>query len=53
MTTSHWPHAYQPRGKKNAKQPEFFLNNHQKELLVGKEFSATLSGPLSSKHPVL
>jgi len=51
LTTSHWPHEYQPRGKECKSQPEFFLNNHQKALLVGKDRAASLGeGPLSSKN---
>jgi hypothetical protein len=51
LTTSHWPHEFQPRGKACHSQPEFFLNKHQKELLVGKTRVGMLGdGPLSSKN---
>jgi len=51
ITTSHWPHEYQPRGRVCDSQPEFFLNNHQKSLLVGNEHVSFLGdGPLSSKN---
>jgi len=51
LTTSHWPHEYQPRGRVSQEQPEFFLNAHQKALLVGNERTAALGdGPLSSKN---
>lgn len=51
LTTSHWPHEYQPRGRPCTDQPEFFLNPHQKALLVGNDKAATMgTGPLSSKN---
>lgn len=51
LTTSHWPHEFQPRGNSVTNHPEFFLNNHQKSLLVGNEKAVSLgTGPLSSKN---
>lgn len=45
------PHEYQPRGNACSVQPEFFLNNHQKALLVGNDKAVVLgTGPLSSKN---
>jgi len=50
LTTSHWPQQYQPRGEENRKHPEFFLDDHQKSLLLGKDKARSLGDqPLSSK----
>jgi hypothetical protein len=51
LTTSHWPHEFQPRGKVTEEQPEFFLNKHQISLLVGQDRAVPFGdAPLSSKN---